>query len=558
MKGFTGKGHLRCISFAAACLIAVSDMSYTGDTVSVSAVTEDSGYRSWKQYDDEWNYLHLGKSSYTMGGSGCAATALSFLLVHAGNYSENNFNPGIFCRLMSQYGGFGNEGDILWWIVKDVAPGFRYRKTDYFDDVPETYEARFERIKEYYDQGYYLIIDVQDSGHWVAVDRIENDRIISFDSGGDRDTDVYKQYDWKGTTCIKVFESMYTSSRPPECRYNYTKGNYRITTDLNVRKDPSTGQPAVGKIAEGTVVSVKGISGEWGKIIYNNTAAWICLEYGIQCEEEPDPDAPVVLPLITEPVTQTTVTTAAATATVTTTEKPVTTTVTTTEKSVTTKVTTTEKPVTTTVTTTVNPVTTAVTSAETQTTTVTEENRVYITGKYRTTDWLNFRRGPDVSEEKYGTLSPDTDIEVTEILGRWGRISFGGRDCWVCLDYAELTEAAEAQTPEASSSEENSASQIPEASESLIPDDVVPDEVIGSAAQNSVVIKAQPDEFGVIRGDVDRNGLINILDYIKLKSAFGSGSDTELSDEADLNNDGAVTMQDFILLKILFLSANKT
>ena len=207
MKGIIKKGSLRCVAFAAACLITVSDANYFNITEVCTASSVSDVYKTWKQGDSRWASLHLGRSPYTMGGYGCAVTSLAALLVHAGNFTDSDFDPGVFCRLMGQYDGFGSSGDIIWWKVSKIAPGFSFKETYYFEKAASN-EEKFAKIKSLYKEGYYLIIDVKDSGHWVAIDRIENDTIYSIDPGGNRNPDVFKQYDPKGTTCIKIFKCL--------------------------------------------------------------------------------------------------------------------------------------------------------------------------------------------------------------------------------------------------------------------------------------------------------------------------------------------------------------
>ena len=95
MKGIIKKGSLRCVAFAAACLITVSDANYFNITEVCTASSVSDVYKTWKQGDSRWASLHLGRSPYTMGGYGCAVTSLAALLVHAGNFTDSDFDPGV-------------------------------------------------------------------------------------------------------------------------------------------------------------------------------------------------------------------------------------------------------------------------------------------------------------------------------------------------------------------------------------------------------------------------------------------------------------------------------
>ena len=618
MKGFIKRGSLRVLSFTAACLIAtVNCAGPAGELISVHAVTDTTDIRSWKQFDDRWGDIHLGKSGYNMRGSGCATTSMAFLVAKAGNFKGTNFDPGMFCRLMTQFNGFGSEGDIYWGKVSSVAPGFRYVKTEYLKkNLP--YEERYEAIKKYVDEGKYLIIDVQNSGHWVAVDGIENDRIISFDPGGYRNTDVFEQYDHLGNTCIKVFESNYTVDELPELEYNYNTGRYVTTADvLNVRKHPLSSSERVGGLFKGSRVEVKGISGCWGMIIYNDATAWICLEYTVPFTGKLNEGEQFVSLITEDPVitTVTAATEAPKTETVTETEKltetpvttvAITTTVTeTTSETTTTTVpeTTTTTPVTTTeaTTTTTLPVTTAETTIVTEATTVSEttvteavttvltekEPKVSDLSEFRckTSAALNFRKGPGTDNEIICVLPKGTSVVVygEDENDRWGMTEYKGQKGWICLDYVvpedeEITEIpavteesekvteepeklyeepekdTDAKDTEVSEPSENETAASSENEKEPVTDTAPAGAVIGTAMYGSAAIKPQPDEFGILRGDIDGNGFINVLDYIMLRDHFEGKYINIRYEEADVNSDGSVTLSDLVAVRSMFVS----
>lgn len=51
-------------------------------------------------------------------------------------------------------------------------------------------------------------------------------------------------------------------------------------------------------------------------------------------------------------------------------------------------------------------------------------------------DGLNVRTGPGTGYDRLGAICVGTNVDVTDTHGNWGRISYGGRDGWICLDYA--------------------------------------------------------------------------------------------------------------------------
>ncbi len=64
--------------------------------------------------------------------------------------------------------------------------------------------------------------------------------------------------------------------------------------------------------------------------------------------------------------------------------------------------------------------------------------RVYYTGNYVTTEFLNLRAEANTDCEVYITIPVDTQIQVTEVNGEWGKTSYGGFDGWVNLYYTRF------------------------------------------------------------------------------------------------------------------------
>lgn len=644
MKGIIKRGSLKCVAFAAACLITVSDANYINFTEVHSAASVSDEYKSWKQGDSRWKDLHLGRSKYTMEHYGCAVTSLASLLVHAGNFRNSEFDPGMFCRLMSQFGGFSYDGDIIWGKVSSVSPTFTFDGTLYFNDNTTDAE-KIKKIKELYNNNFYLIIDVNNSGHWVAIDRIENGVIYSIDPAGNRNPEVFKQYNIKETTCIKKFRSTGITSNPPEVKNFFSTGRYVTTTRVNVRKSATSSSEKLGELEKGTQFTVSQVEGYWGKFSFKGVSAWICLDYAEKINESVSAPSVSQTPAVTEkPAVTTTVTekpapvvntvtakpvqpapeitTAAGyktgryvtndylnyrdmpdvnnsviygvikpgteinvteisgkwgrtefngkkcwvcldyadfvsgisspvtTAVTTTATTPAATTVTTTVTSLVTTVTTTvTTPVTTTVTTVTSPETTVTSPVTTvsetvKTPEVSEENNV--TFKCRTTDALNFRTGAGTQNQIICVIPAGTELTVFEAdgEGRWGRVDYKNQSGWVCLDYVVLSE--EMPVP---SEPEITEPADPETDITETPGTPPSSEIIIGAADESAV--KNENASGIFRGDVDGNGFINILDYVKLMSFFEG--EHYVSEEADVNGDGVINLSDLFALRKIFL-----
>ena len=75
----------------------------------------------------------------------------------------------------------------------------------------------------------------------------------------------------------------------------------------------------------------------------------------------------------------------------------------------------------------------------------TDENADYdfpLTATYETGEYitlaasLNVRSTPSTASAKLGKLPSGSRVTVTEVRGEWGRITYDGREAWICLSYA--------------------------------------------------------------------------------------------------------------------------
>ncbi len=85
--------------------------------------------------------------------------------------------------------------------------------------------------------------------------------------------------------------------------------------------------------------------------------------------------------------------------------------------------------------------------------TITPQTNIYAAangkGYYRisTSDTvLNIRSGATTESTKLGSISKGVVVNVTEVKGNWGRVSYAGIDGWICLDYATKTDAPQQPT----------------------------------------------------------------------------------------------------------------
>ncbi len=70
---------------------------------------------------------------------------------------------------------------------------------------------------------------------------------------------------------------------------------------------------------------------------------------------------------------------------------------------------------------------------------VTAETVGFETGEYITNDVINYRTEPTTAADSFGLIQNGVSLQVTEISSNWGKTSYNGKDCWICLDYADRT-----------------------------------------------------------------------------------------------------------------------
>ena len=605
-------GRRKMISVAAACALLVSGVTYFQMDHSIVVSASSGEYRTWKQSDSRWSGTCLGRSGETMSQSGCAVTSLAMLVVHAGYFDESTFTPGTLCTFLNNNGGLDGSGNIYWGVVSKLIPDFTFEGTAYLYGSTEAEKA--SEIKSYLDQGYYLVSDVKYSSHWVAIDSVSDGVVYSFDPARNTTNNLFDQYNFRGTTRLKLFKSA-GSSKPSAPQENVTNttfetGTYITTSKLNVRTDPSASASKIDLLDLNAKVQVTETSGNWGKITINNKTGWICLNYTsmignqdipsvtystgtyitndvLNYRKQPNKSSEsdglipngTKLPVLevsgnwgktvyngktswicleyTEFVNNTIVT-----------ESPV-----------------------------IQPSVTQPSVSESV------QKKLYITN-----DVLNLRTGAGTNNTVISLIPADTQIFVSEISGNWGKINLNNSEGWICLDFAEPADnsnevvtipavAAPAETPapapvpsetaapavtapaETSAAPapvpsetvapavtapvETSAAPAPVPSETAAPAVTAPVETSAAPAPSPpetvapvVTAPAETPESPVIKivGDVNNDGKINAVDMIALINIMLSdGSDTD-SSSADINGDLILSALDLVSLKFILLS----
>ncbi len=61
-----------------------------------------------------------------------------------------------------------------------------------------------------------------------------------------------------------------------------------------------------------------------------------------------------------------------------------------------------------------------------------------VSGKVSSAEGLNVRSGPGTSNQVLGAIVDKTQVEIIGNSGGWGKITYKGRDAWVCLQYVSF------------------------------------------------------------------------------------------------------------------------
>ncbi len=183
---------------------------------------------------------------------------------------------------------------------------------------------------------------------------------------------------------------------------------------------------------------------------------------------------------------------------------------------------------------------------------------------YITNDYLNFRaqRGVSVSNPAICVISPYEIVSVTEIADNWGKIEYNGQTGWICLSYADAVEENESQTEE-SVMDTVSNETAAETDETVLTvnsgdvqdtQEVSDSELAAADVQDDNAVESDQnteDEIMILKGDINQDGIVNILDIVEMAKMILQISDKNII--ADLNGDGVVSVSDYIALKLILI-----
>lgn len=510
----------RVISCAMVCLIGMASAGITTVEMPITTISAsaDASYQSWKQGDSRWGSMRLGSSSYTMSNSGCAATALSMLMVHSGSITDDSFTPATLCTFFNNNGGFSNRGDISWGVSNKLASSFSFE--GYGTLSSSSVSGKADEIQKYLDAGYYIILGVKSGGHWVAVDKVDGDKVYVFDPANGKHVNVFDAYSNSGIYKVRKFYGANsvvkktdpevtkqetsndttpvlsvedTSVEVTSSNTTYSTGLYKLNSELCLRTDAYVGADVIDIIPNGTSINVSDINGDWGYVCYNANMGWINLNYADKVQS----------------------------------------------------------------------------------------SYKYSTGTYTTAEPLNFRETASTSADSYGLIPINSKVEVLEVNGNWGKVNYQSKDAWICLNYASLGDAQISSAVNVAVSNSSSKIGIYITNDNLnvragdstsyakldlipsntevsiieIDDDwgkVIYGETVGWISLDYVDYESS---FNYLPGDVNNDGLVNIQDVFVISQKLKSGTPFTQNEVrvADFNDDGVINSTDYIVIKNVIL-----
>ncbi len=336
-----------------------------------------NSYKSWKQTNHPWGAMELGESGESVSQSGCAITSAAMLMVHSGAVEDAGFDPSVLVEFMNENNGFDQAGNAQWWVMNHFDADFAFVNGRV---LTGTQEQKTAEIRSLLEQGYYLMAQVNYGAHFVAIDGITQSGTVTMMDPASDAANLFVKYPADGVCQLRVFRGadVITVPEPTEAPTTEAATTEAATTAATTTEATTT--------------------------------------------------------------TETTTTTEATTTTETTTTTEATTTAVTTEATTTTVQTTvkttaaTEAPVQTTVTTTV------VAPALDAELFELDDQHLFITIKFTTTDNLNLRALAGTQNEILQVIPAGTVVTVVEVNRdfTWGKVAYNGYTGWVSLEYVNL------------------------------------------------------------------------------------------------------------------------
>ncbi len=246
----------------------------------------DGLYKSWKQTDERWRDLVIGKDPWTdgagnrheeetMGHAGCLIASMAILSRAYGltlkdgteitplTLGSTMYDNGS-CQYLTERGGarYTTAFDAL-------IPGVRYVGLE----QPGNPTSRITQLLSDANREYVIIAGVNNGGHYVAVDYVENGKVHICDSGYNRT--LLSEY---SVHCLIVYtvDEQYVD---PGASAHPASSLWVVTEDagVRVRTEPSTNAEILYTYSKGTQIEVLETVEADGYLWGRHAAGWSAL-----------------------------------------------------------------------------------------------------------------------------------------------------------------------------------------------------------------------------------------------------------------------------------------
>lgn len=254
------KKRMLCFFLAAVLLAAVFPLSASAYGHVATNPLPDGLYKSWKQTDERWRDLVIGKDPWvdsagvrhedeTMGHAGCLITSMAILTraygltltggkeITPGTLAVSMYDGGS-CKYLTESGAARYET-----AFNELIPGVRFVSFE----QPGNYITRLGQLLSNSEREYIVIIGVNGNRHYVAADYVKDGTVYICDPGYDRT--LLSEYT---PSCLLVFavdEQYVDPSAPPPA------SSLWVVTDasgVRVRTGPGLGYDRLFVYAKGT------------------------------------------------------------------------------------------------------------------------------------------------------------------------------------------------------------------------------------------------------------------------------------------------------------------
>lgn len=260
------KKRILCIVLAAVMLAAVLPLSASAYGHIATNPMPDGLYKKWKQTDERWKDLVIGKDPWTgsdgvwheeetMGHAGCMLTSMAIATRGYGLTLADGTEITPLTLGTAMYDGGsckylnGRGAAIYQSAFDEVIPGLHF--CDY--EVPANPAARIAQLLSNPEKEYLILAGVNGGGHYLAVDYVSEGNVYVCDPGFDRT--MLSEYPF---FCLLVYLVDEEYVDPGAIPAPSPIWEVIEAAGVNLRENPGTGadNPPVGAYAYGTQFEV--------------------------------------------------------------------------------------------------------------------------------------------------------------------------------------------------------------------------------------------------------------------------------------------------------------